>query len=59
VPDFLKRLIDFQGEPIVRRPEGKRSVMGTVKLPHGKTFAIVREDILQKGLARRKGREAA
>lgn len=52
MPEFLKMLIHPQGDLKVRRPQGKRTVTATVKLPHGKSFAVVREDILQKGLSR-------
>ncbi len=59
MPEFLKRLINPQGDASVRQPEGKRTVVATVKLPHGNSFVVVREDILQKGLSRGKAKQAA
>ncbi len=59
MPEFLKRWISHHESVSVRSPEGKRNVTGTIKLPHGKGFAAVREDILQKGLARDRPKEAA
>jgi hypothetical protein len=59
MPKFLTKLISHHEAVSVPSPKGKRNVIGTIKLPHGKSFAAVREDILQKGLARDRTKEAA
>jgi hypothetical protein len=59
MPEFLKNLIAHDSKIVVRAPTGKRNVVGTVKLSHGKGFSTVREDILQKGISRQRSTEAA
>jgi hypothetical protein len=56
---FIKKLFSAPEESERHTPTGKRSVSGTVHIPGGKGFRVLREDILQKGLSRRSTEEAA
>jgi len=58
--EFFKKLINPPPPADLGHPlEGKRSVTGTIEVARGKGFKIVREDILQKGLSRKKTKQAA
>lgn len=56
---FLKNLFTKERMSKRRRPEGKQAVSGVVEIPGGKSFKVVREDILRKGLSHRSAKEAA
>jgi hypothetical protein len=57
---FLKNLfLERYAESEVRAPQGRRSLSGRIEIPGGKGFRVLREDILQKGLSRRRTKEAA
>ncbi len=60
MPEFLKRLVSpRQTAETPHTPKARSAVTGTIKVSHGKSFKVVREDILQKGLSRRKPQEVA
>jgi hypothetical protein len=58
--EFLKKLINpIHPADQGHMPEGKRGVTSTIEVNRGKSFKVVREDILQKGLASKKTKQAA
>lgn len=58
--EFLKRLINpTPPASLGHLAEGKRAVISTIEVTKGKGFKVVREDILQKGLARKRAKQAA
>lgn len=59
MPKFLK-LLFADAEPVAHQaPRGRRAPVGRIVLPGGKSFAVVREDILRAGIERTGTRRAA
>lgn len=59
--DLLKKLFPSEKgiEVQVRRPEGKLGLIVKVEIPHRKGFTVVRRDIMQKALSKKRTNEAA
>lgn len=58
--ELIKKLFPaHEGMVEVRRPQGKFGLISKVEIPHRKGFTMVRRDILQKALAKKRTNEAA
>jgi len=58
--EFLKKLINpTYSTDRGQVPEGKRGVTSMIEVTRGKSFKVVREDILQKGLGHKRAKQVA